>query len=272
MADGSTISGATTSGRKRTPPAIATSRRSRAARPCHDARFRRRMRRCDRSLCETSSRVGLQGGLGESGERMGLRGSRRRDQHRGTAAAMNISPTAYVVFFLVWSVAAVLVAHVWYAFSSERRYAALLAGAAIIFVLGCVGVLIVGLWNDLSAASSLLQQRVYLVALACEATAVSLLIALKVYRLRLLEPAWRASAGLLLFVLGVALGTTDLAGASFSDVVGRLSGAWLLMVILVLCRPQARHTVLSAGGAAVAYGGRGPRRREAVASGTDRSA
>src|SRR5690606_34467361 len=154
-------------------------------------------------------------------------------------AAMDISPTAYVAFFLVWAAAAALTAYVWHGYTARRRHAGLIFGFVAIFVLGAVGVVIAGQWNDTTAASSLSHQRIYLIALACAALATSALIGLKVYGSRFLEPAWRASAGLVLFVLGIAVGTTDLVGATFAEVVGRFSGLILVISVFSVCQPKA---------------------------------
>ena len=152
---------------------------------------------------------------------------------------MNIEPAAYIVFFLAWSSAAALIAYVWYAYTEHRRYAALVFGALAAFVFGMVGVLIAAQWNDATAASSLLHQRVYSVALGCAGLALSVLIGLKVYGSRVLATAWRVCAGLTLFVLGVALGTADLVDAAFADIVRRFSSMFFLMPVLWGCRPRA---------------------------------
>lgn len=143
------------------------------------------------------------------------------------------------MFFLAWLVAAALVAHVYYAFFESRRYTPLIIFAAVAFVLGAVGTMIVGLWDDATAASSVFHQRLFLTGLACQSAAVSLLIALKAYRSRFLKLAWRVGVGLMLVVIGIAIGTADFADATFRDAVSRFAGVSVLLCMLAVCQPKA---------------------------------
>lgn len=165
-----------------------------------------------------------------------------------------VSPAGYFLFFVVWAVAAILVAYVWYAFIEERRFSGLVCSKVVAFVLGAISVLIVVQWNDATVASSVLNQHVYLVALACAAVAASVSFGLGLYRSRFATVARQASVAAMLLVIGIGIGSTDLAAWKLGDVFGRLVGALLVLQMLVLAPPivrAARKPTVPRRGAAV---------------------
>lgn len=162
---------------------------------------------------------------------------------------MSTSPAVYVVLFAVWAAVSIPVAYVWYEFTEKRRCVGLVSARAVLFVLAAGGATIVGVWNDVTAATSELHQRVYLFALALGTIASSVAIGLKIHWSRFALSAARASAVLMLLVLGIGIGSTDFADARLGDVVGRFAGTWVVLSMLVLSWPRSTDRAPEQAGA-----------------------